>query len=672
MPKKKRLSSAPASKPAPKRLPFQAQMELMQADMMAQSGAWSQARAILQNLDARYPKRPEILTELANLAASTNDAGLAESSCSQLLQITPEDADVQLALASAYALNERPLLAVETWREFLDRWPKHERADEVRQILEHAEPHARAMLATLPLAELEGEAAWEVGALDRLNSLLELGQIEPAREQARWILERQPQFAAALNNLSQIEWLAGDATSAIATSRRVLETDAHNIHALSNALRFCVLSGRADEARDLSERLKQAPFEGHGPHLKKMEALSYLGDDEGVLQVLEHAQSGVKIKLEDATALHLAAVASLRLGREAEAKKMWKRALKMQPGHSLASESLQDLKQPVGQRHAPWPFPLANWLLPSAIEGLSALASKKSNSEAAAERALRGYLQRHPEVTSLVPLLLDRGDPPGREFALGLASIARTPEMLQSLRDFALGQRGPDATRHQAAMTALDEGLIEGGSTRLWWAGQWQDLMLMGFELHDEATFGHTRAVQELLARAGAAMRQNSPLEAENLYRQAAQVEPDAPDLQNNIAAALSAQDRHEEAHALLRQIHTSYPDYVFASISLARIAISEGRLDEARALLEPIYQRRRLHFSEHAAWCDTQIDLFLADNSVDVAASWLSMWEGAAELGDPRVLSAKLRSAQARRALAPAKKAAPKKSTTPRTRNKP
>src|SRR5437868_5900770 len=140
--------------------------------------------------------------------------------------------------------------------------------------------------------------------------------------------------------------------------------------------------------------------------MKKAEALSYLGDDEGVLEVFAAAEHDGELGEEpkDALLLHLAAVATLRGRDEAAAHELW------------------------------------------------------------------------AEV--LVPILLDRGDPQGREFALGLARALKTPKMLEALRDFALGQRGSDELRAQAAQVVSEAGLFEDHTARLWLGGEWREMLL--------------------------------------------------------------------------------------------------------------------------------------------------------------------------------------------------
>jgi len=368
--------------------------------------------------------------------------------------------------------------------------------------------------------------------------------------------------------------------------------------------------------------------------VKQAEALSYLGDDEGVLDVFQRAERAGDLAppLGNPLLYHLAAVAALRLGREDQALRWWRQALRQAPGLDMARENLADLSRPVGKRHAPWPFPFSNWVPPHMIREVAQaiLAAAGRHDDQAIARATRRMLRDHPHLAALVPLLLDRGDPEGRELALRLALIAGTPDLQAALRDFALGQRGPDALRQQAAQAAVEAGLLPAGTVRLWLEGAWRDLLLFAFEVHGEPTTRHPRPVEEWANQAMAAIHAGDGARAEELLKQALEAEPEAPDLLNNLAAAYELQGRSAEAEALHRQLVERHPDYLFARAGLAQRLIQRRDLADARALLDPLLSRRRLHFSEFAALCVAQIDLYAAEGNLDTARSWLDLWKSA------------------------------------------
>ena len=80
------------------------------------------------------------------------------------------------------------------------------------------------------------------------------------------------------------------------------------------------------------------------------------------------------------------------------------------------------------------------------VEELLKIIERPSNEDPEKlQRAVRQYLDRHPEIPKVVPMLLERAGPAGCGLAATLAMAARTPDLLEALREFVSGQHGPDA-----------------------------------------------------------------------------------------------------------------------------------------------------------------------------------------------------------------------------------
>ncbi|MBN1994445.1 MAG: hypothetical protein JW953_17235 [Anaerolineae bacterium] len=156
----------------------------------------------------------------------------------------------------------------------------------------------------------------------------------------------------------------------------------------------------------------------------------------------------------------------------------------------------------------------------------------QKNSDVAMERAARRYLNQHPEMNILVPILLERGDPNGRKFALELATVAETPELLDALHRFALGQHGPDDLRHRALQTVFQAGLLPAGPVKMWLRGEWQEIVTLGFEIYDEPVEDkdHSPQVLDWMQQAVDALYNRQSHQAEELLQRALELEPDAPD----------------------------------------------------------------------------------------------------------------------------------------------
>jgi tetratricopeptide (TPR) repeat protein len=604
---------------------------LEHVDRLTRRKRWAEALAELQALDQRYRNHPAVLTELVNVAYELQDMRQYLSCIRRLSKITPNDPDIMLGLAGAYMTNVYPAIALKSFRRFLERHPDHERAKEVRQTVATLESGMDEVLDDLGMS---GEEGIELAAQhDEIRACLELSQFQEGRRLATQFLKHHPDFVPVLNNLSQVDSLEGRPEQAIATARRVLKLEPDNYQALSNLTRYLYLNGQTEEARQLAEQLKTTESKFSDIWIKKVETFTCLGDDQAVLDTFQAARQADELEspLFQAMLYHSAAVATMRLGNEKQAREYWQQALKYDPNFDLARNNLADLKQPVYERHAPWPYNMRHWVSEQAIQDMVKdwQAALQRKSEAVMERASRRYLKQHPEMLTLVPILLERGDPEGREFAFKLAILAETPELLAALRDFALSQNGPDSLRHQAMHAISKAGLLAEGPVRMWLRGEWQEILPMGFEIYEEPDedSSHSPQVLAWMQEATQALYDNKPHKAEQFLQRALEVEPDAPDILNNLGKAYEMQGRHAEAETILRQIYQDHPDYFFGRIGMANVHIKQKEFEQAEAILQPLLTEKRMHFSEFNALCMANIELYLAKDMPEGAQSWLDMW---------------------------------------------
>ena len=603
-------------------------VNVSKAEAMMRRGRWHEAQEVLESLDQQYPDRVEVVKALVNLYHEIGNLPHYQLACSRLSHLKPDDPEITLMLAGSYAANFRPILALRTFQQFLDRWPNHDRTDEVREIMAQLEDTKNQIIAEVGLSETE---SLNVAILhETAQSCLEQGRYEEGRKALVNLLDIRPDSIPDLNNLSLVYFFESNFEEAIATSHRVLELNPNNIHALSNLTRYSCLSGQLENAKSFAQPLKTVPSDTPDCCLKKVEGLSFLADDQGILDSFQEAEkSGILDSAKINPLLyHLAGVAAMRLGEEKLARQYWQQALKLDSRFELAQENLEDSQQLISQRQGSWAFNLNSWITPQAFRDLTLLYEHdQSDEELAAKDAAQRYLQKHPEIVTLIPLLLDRGDEQGREFALGLALMADTPEMQVALRDFAISQRGSDKMRQQAAQIASQAELFPPGPVRMWLQGEWREIMLLGFEVHDEQSTPHSPQVQKIARDAVAAIKQGNIEKGQRLLKQALKIEPDATDLQYNLAGTYERQGRSEEALEIIRQLHEQNPDYVFGRIGLAQFHMSKDELEEAEALLKPLISRQRFHYSEFDAFCHVQIELYVAQKNPDAARSWLEMW---------------------------------------------
>lgn len=414
----------------------------------------------------------------------------------------------------------------------------------------------------------------------------------------------------------------------IAFKRRQVETGPEDALALSNLVVALARAGRLAEARRVGLQLKALTPE-RDAWGKVAEALSFLGDDEGVLETYEGARAaGVLDAAANGPVLdHLVAAAMARLGRVGEARYHWGQVLKVNPSYAVATRNLDDLSAPIESRNGPWAFEIHQWIELSVLQDVANLVTRfESRDEAALTRELRRYVAGRPELPRLVPILLERGDPFGRGFALHLATTLATPETLAALRDFALSRNGTDADRLRALGVVQDWGLLEGDAIRVFQEGEWREIEPINFEIVPDVPRRHGPQVETLAGQATRALREGRPEDALRLLQQALALEPDAPDLGNNLAATYTQLGRADEAAALVRQIHQAHPDYFFGQIGVAQLETRARRFAASHQILDALASRRRYSKSEFVALSLAEIEVFLAEKNPDAARSWLDL----------------------------------------------
>lgn len=588
----------------------------------------AEAQTLLVELNRQFPDREEILAPLALTHYHLNQLPAYLMYCIQLNRLLPNDAEHRLALGEAYLMNGRIALAALAFRQFLARWPGHEEAARAQERLNRIESGLSKIMAQLGLS---GDNAVELAALhEESQVLMEAGKYREGIAKAEELLKHEPNYTAAYNNISLMRYHSGEVARAVAAAERVLELDPVNFHALGNLARFLLVVGRGEEAREHVEKLKRVDCDYFDRWLKQAEACATLGDDQGVLDALAGGEATglIETAINGFHLYHLAAVARLRLGSEDEARSLWEKCLSLTPD-IIAVENLNDLDNPVYQRNGPWSFPFKYWISPHAIDDLQSEARKLAKRDVKdLMPAVRRFLRKHPYVENLLPILFDRGDLAGREFALKLATWIKTPETIALLRQFGLGQRGPDRLRINALREAQQLGGLDSGIVRFWANGDWQDLRLQLTEIYEGVESDLPPLAQDYYLKAYEAQENGDAVHAEILLKAALALVPDSPQLLNNLAAAYALQGRSKEYAELLRKIIERHPDYVFARINFADLIIEEGRYEEAEALLVPLGERPRLHLYEVIGIQQTYLHLHFRRGNLELARECLRVWE--------------------------------------------
>lgn len=603
---------------------------LAEAEELLNDGFAEESVEILEELAHRYPRRLEVLGMLLDAYYQQHDMWSYQSVCQRLTELEPDEVDAWLSLAGAALGNGQMATAHRAFNQVLSRRPDHPEADKAREAYDGLEEILQTEMAKYGMSQADG---YDLLLLhDEINLHLQQGNYERVANVAERLVARCPTFAPALNNRSEAWFRSGNLDLALADARRVLEFDADNFHALANLARYLFLSGQFDEVQAVAERLKVADSESPDLFVKQAEALGILGDWQGVLDILKQAE-GRGAEGEMGLLYHLAGVAAAELGQLAEARKYWKRAAKLGSMADWPQQNLDDLKLPIGEKNGPWAFAMEYWIPRAVIERLKGeLERAGSNTKGpSVRRRVRKFLEEHPYLEKIMPVLLERGDSAAREFVIRVASISRLPTIMSAVRDFAFGQRGADKLRHTAATYLVEAEAIEPGLLRMWIKDELRDVNLMSFEITAGQVYSLPEEVEELAADAWQAIHDEEGAQAEMLLDEAIKLHPNDPTLEYNRTVAVLLQGRKKEALALVRDLHARYPDYLFARIALAEEAIDNRDFETARKLLNPLMAKRRFHLSEYTALCHAHIKMLSTQGEQEGARAWLRMWEDVA-----------------------------------------
>ena len=575
------------------------QQERLQRKSERQAG--SAPADTLDYIRKHFPQR-ERLEDLLDRAKQARTRGtpndffqLAE----RLVAAFPDAPETHIVVAEAAHKKGFYALFMSTLGNFCQRWPDHELAGAFAKTLQATEAAAQQSGITPSLA---------IGAQhDWMSWYLEAGRIEEARDLAQQLLIQVPEDLPCLNNLCMCHLNLGNTQAAREVGERILLIQPDNLHALANLVSCQVRLGDQKSAQSLAARLKATQGNGTDGWTKTAQALAYLGDDQGVLDAYLSASTDLNPMLT-----HLAAVAWARLDDWKKARQLWQEASKA--GLEIARENLRNANLPPGQRHSAWSFEFSQWF--------------RSESKANIPRSGTDFLKKFPILKTLLPALLDRGDPTATEFGLRLAVSSQDPSLLESAKHFALSRSGTDQQRFQAALACREAGLLPVSRVRMWQQGRWADLLLLSFSIHWEEGERLPKRVRYLKDKGAEALREGRYHEAEELTKRGLEQTPGSPGLRNNLAAIYCSTNRSAQGLQLFREIHLDHPDYPFATITLASCHIIEGEFDEARHLLNQVMQAPRIHVSEFASLCNVQIQLASREKDARTAEMWGQAWQ--------------------------------------------
>jgi predicted Zn-dependent protease len=609
---------------------------LKQIDKYIDKKQWSNAKKKLEKLEQHFPENKKVLQYWLTLTSEKGDWNTHQQKAEEFTLKYPDDPDGYLFLSNVLMKNTYPLLALQTLQDFCNKFPDHPHINDFRKDSADIESILPSLLKDL---KLQGEEALKIGRLmERSKFLVDSGKLDESRGILENLIKLAPNFCPAFNNLSQILCSEGNLTEAIDLAQKVLEQDPDNFQALGNLVRYYVLSGKTESAKEKLEKLKALKNDDEivDIWLKKAEALSWFGDYIGLVELGKEAELSEVSKYLNAAFWHWIAVAHCNLGQETKARQLWKKSLAISSDFEYALNNLENCNLTPEQRNTAWAFELRDWIPFQFLKDLLEIVSNNDNNPKKQKSILREINENYPHIISLIPILLRRGSPNARQLALNICSLSESPELISLLKDFASSQEGMDKNRIEVAQYLNQKELIPSGAFKIWLKGEKTEILLMAMELHDKPTVNHSKKVMTMKQRATIALKQGEAKKAESILLEALKLAPSAPDLQFNLAGAYLLQKREKESHELLKEIHQKHPNYAFATLALAKLHLDNQETDKAEELIKPLLMKKEFNYMEYCKLCEVQIELAINKKSLEGANAWLKIWKQIADEDDP------------------------------------
>jgi tetratricopeptide (TPR) repeat protein len=632
--RKKQRKSHPTSRSQRPRQPSLAlQKTLRQADRLIERGRAQEAIDLLEPLLLSNPRVADVHYYFGYACVTAGDMWGALEGYEQAMRLS-RDPSYWQPLAVIYLDLEMNAHALHAFRQVLKRGLGGEAIDDARKMITWLEQEMAEVAQALELPTTQVERG--VRHLENGSRALHRGDFRACITANRQAIKLLPDWPPPRNNLSLALFFDGQPNEAIAMARQVLSRAPDNIQALGNAIRFLAWTGQEEEARVLWSRLGATKPQDADDRLKMAEAAAILDDDERVFSLLdpvdkgEMAQEGTPEKQQRVQ--FFLAVAEANLG-----KRMAQRRLKALQGNMpRAGELLRALE--AGRRGPGWSdrypyFHSTELVTRRQMEGFVELVSRQDKISPQRFRSQMGrFVARAPQIVLAAEKLIWEENQP--EAGVGILKTVDTPAAHATLRRFGLSQVGDDELRMEALYGLMEAGEIAQNETlRVWSQGEWQEVQLRQYEISDESRSEYAPKVALLMNKGLKAFQQDDYEEAENLFRQALDLDPQAKEACNNLGTIYARWGEHTRAREMFQAALEIDPLYVLPCCNLAAYLLDEDDVDGAISMLAPLADVTRFHRQEMAFYSYTQARVSIHQEDYEAARNALQaaleVWPG-------------------------------------------
>lgn len=559
---------------------------------LAGQGHLQEAKKELARIANRGTEYPQVIKAQLSVAQKLQDHEACCRFSERLRELQPRNAEAVLMYAQSSMYCRRATVALASYEAFLETWPEHAHVSKITKVLPALREEVEQRIEKAGFPQSDGVRLQSMH--EQSLRYLQTQEFAKSEECCLELIDSAPSFCSARNNFATVRFHVGRLDDALATARETYDLFPDNQFAEIACAKFCFLSGKQEEANQLMESIVKKTLDHADVFVARCDLMAMLGRDDELVTLCESVDRDLLVDPHSQTSrLHYAAYAHHRLGHLDKAKAYRVEYVKHTHKHLDAEENLDDLESNGG--HAPWASAIPHWL-PNAL--LKKIMGKGNNVDSTSPE--------YVAFSRMVPILLDRGDPTGRTLALSFAKAVGSEPLMDALRDFAYGQRGPDKQRSSALTYLNANGHLETGPHRIFSDGKWREIQLLSAQIYwGPVDTNVTPEVSRLYEEGHEAMVNGQFDLAEECFD--AVIEKDnthLPALYNRCATWIQRDDEAGIAKARpeIEKLHQDYPDYVFARTAMVNYLLDDGKVAEAKEMLVPIVESERLHFTEARA----------------------------------------------------------------------
>ncbi|MCB9643970.1 MAG: tetratricopeptide repeat protein [Myxococcales bacterium] len=586
--------------------------------------AWGEADEMARALFEQFPQSREVVQCIVEIAHATDNYLRFSKFLYRLWHLTPKP-DANLIQAYMMCCLERgsALLAYQLFQQSLEKGITLE--GHVFEMLEPLRVLHQAAWEELGDFSIDESVRDEVLLLnDEAELCLSLELYEEAQAFLEKASSKVPSFLRLRNHLAQVSLMRGHFAQAQDLLEKSLQQAPDDVHALFLQAWIWRLLGKDEDARALLPRLVAAPLQGRKElHAHKLLwGLACLQADKEIETCF--GTFGEELA-EDPVGTYFMGVAYAHLGDEKAARIFLEKAASYYdtPSGMKAEVALKTLDLPPSQRMPLSYFAAEEWLPWSMrLDGLAAMREDVEDLDA--------YLAENPSFEILFPSLTKELGEEGSVIAFIWGDFFERRDWLDSVFEFAKSSKGTDRTRHFLFhRLSLNGYLPNGARVMMWKDGKQVERRCVGFSVSADAKPQDiSPQAHKLLLRGIELTNAQKYKKAEEVLRQAYELEPNNPSIAGNLSTVLDVLEHKEEAVAIFDRLMADQPDYFFGRCRRALEAIERRDHEDAERWLEPLWEQKDLHISEMSMFLFVYCSLDALLGRWEAVREWLEIWE--------------------------------------------